>query len=469
MKFARFDDLSRLAGRRRRRRGVARDIWRTRLWPLPAAGVVLAVLLGVGLPIFDAWMIDNLPAQATALLFGGGPESARTVLSAIATSLITVSSLTFSLTVVTLQLASSQYSPRLLRTFAQDRFVHVTLALLLSTFTYVLTVLRAVRASLESHSAFVPQLSVTLAYLMALVSVVTLVAFLAHLARQIRVETLLDSVHTETLQTMRRCADGCGQTEEASTVVTPETGTVLLCGTVSGFLTSVDEEALLRTAVDTGSVVVLDPFPGAWLTAGTPIAVAWPVTEGRAERDRLDAAGLSHLLSAAIQTGAERTAAQDIAFGLRQIVDITIKALSPGINDPTTAVHALSHAAALLCEAAGLNLGPLMLRDDRGRVRVVVPRPDMPALLDLVISQPLLYGAADPHVTARLFTLLGEVAWSTRRPEHLAAVHNQLLRLRAAVDRQEYDRAERAWMEDLVRLVQAALAGRWEQGAFRQS
>lgn len=447
-------------GSSQRRRIVSRDIWRVRLWPLPAAGVVVAALLGVGLPLVDAQVIGDLPAEVTAYLFSGGPEAARTVLSVIAGSLITVTSLTFSLTVVTLQLASSQYSPRLLRTFAQDRFVHVTLALLLSTFTYSVTVLRAVRASLDDQIAFVPQLSVTVAYLLALVSVIGLVVFLAHLVQQIRVESLLRNVHAEAAETMRQCR-GAGERVADGGVVVPATGTVPLCAASSGFLTSVDEAALLGAAVDTGAVVVLERLPGDSLIAGTPIAVAWPLEAGTATLDRQAVTLLSKRVVDAVRIGFERTAAQDTAFGLRQIVDVAVKALSPGINDPTTAVHALSHVSALLCEAAGRDLGPLLLRDGSGRVRVALPRPDFPMLLDLAMSEPRRYGAADPNVVGRLFTLLREVAWSTHETEHRAAVNEQLVRLCATVERQAYDDAERSRMEDLTWSVREALAGRW--------
>ncbi|WP_440073537.1 DUF2254 domain-containing protein [Streptosporangium sp. OZ121] len=448
------------------RRGVSGDIWRTRLWPLPAAGVIVAGSLGVGLPLVDAHLIGELPGQVTVFLFSGGPEAARTVLSVIASSLITVTALTFSLTVVTLQLASSQYSPRLLRTFAQDRFVHITLALLLSTFTYAVTVLRTVRASLDDQSAFVPQLSVTVAYLLALASVIGLVVFLAHLARQIRVESLLRSVHAEAEATMHRCTDAGGRpvADVPATPATPATGTTLLRSGSSGFLTSVDEAALLRAAVDADAVVVVDRLPGDWLTAGTPVAVAWALRSGTAVLDRETTTVLSERVAQAVQTGFERTAAQDIAFGLRQITDVVVKALSPGINDPTTAVHALGHASALLCEVADRDLGPILLRDDSGTVRVVVRRPDFPALLDLALTQPRRYGATDPDVLERLFTLLREVAWTTRRAEHRVAVREQLRRLRATAGLQDHDRVEGRRVEILAWSVQEALAGRWPTG-----
>ncbi|MFF0311121.1 DUF2254 domain-containing protein [Streptosporangium sp. NPDC004379] len=459
-----------LAGRLRRWWGVRADAWRTRLWPIPVAGVALAAVLGVVLPRLDARLDDELPPWMTAYLFTGGPEAARTVLSAIAGSLITVTSLTFSLTVVTLQLASSQYSPRLLRTFVQDRFVHVALALLLATFVYSLTVLRTVRASAEDRSAFVPQLSVTVAYLLALAGVIALVAFLAHLARQIRVESLLRVVHAEADATIaRNLPEEDGGEDEGTTVpsgVPPmrTDQTVPLCARSSGFLTSVDEEELLAAAVDAGAVVLLRHFPGDSVVAGIPIAAARPLDEGAA-LDPETVGALSGRVAEAVGTGYERTAAQDVAFGLRQIVDVALKALSPGINDPTTAVHALGHVAALVCDLARRDLGPRLLRDDSGRVRVVLRRPGFPMLLDLAITQPRRYGTGDPEVLARLFTMLREVAWSTHRPEHHRAVADQLVRLCTTADTQGYDREEAARMGALARSVREALAGRWPPDA----
>jgi hypothetical protein len=138
------------------RTSARREALQTQLWPLPALAVVLAVVMGVGLPRLDVQIADALPSTLKAYLFGGGAGAARTVLNAIASSLVTVTSLTFSLTVVTLQLASGQFSPRLLRTFTRDRVIHLTLALFLATFTYALTVLRTVRTDNNDQQQFVP-------------------------------------------------------------------------------------------------------------------------------------------------------------------------------------------------------------------------------------------------------------------------------------------------------------------------
>ncbi len=260
---------------------LARDALRSRLWPLPALGVVLAAAAGVGLPRLDVRIRHDLPPSVTEYLFGGGPEAARTVLAAIAGSLISVTALTFSLTVVTLQLASSQFSPRLLRTFNQDRYVKTTLALFLATFTYALTVLRTIRTEAIGQPMFVPQLSVTVAFLLALASVFALVVFLSHLAGKIRVETMLRDVHVDADTTICRLlseADPVGA--DRTTLPQSPPDALPLRAAASGFLAAVNEKVLLAAAVDADAVVLIDRCPGSSLIAGTPAGAAWPRTGG---------------------------------------------------------------------------------------------------------------------------------------------------------------------------------------------
>jgi len=435
----------------------AKDVARTELWPIPALGVSLAVVLGVLLPHLDARVDEALPQGLRGYLFGGDADAARTVLNAVAGALITVTSLTFSLTVVTLQLASSQFSPRLLRTFTRERFVHVTLALFLATFVYPLTVLRLVRtAQEEEQAAFVPRISVTLAFVLAVISVLALVLFLAHLAREIRVESMLLNVRTDAVRALERQvpADGHGQQPPAAT-----DGAVLVPASDSGFLVEVDEGCLLRAALENDAVVVIRRQPGAFLVAGTPIGFCRPLTADRfepQEQERMVAAAQQ-----AVLIGFERTAAQDVGFGLRQLTDVTVKALSPGINDPTTAVHALGHASALLCRMAGHDLGPRFLRDEHGAVRVVLERPDLGEMLDVAVGQPRRYGAGEPAVLDRLAVLLREVAWAVTDEGDRAAVRAQLHRLRATIEAQDLDAGERVDLDTSVGNVALALEGRW--------
>ncbi|MDQ6649263.1 MAG: DUF2254 domain-containing protein [Actinomycetota bacterium] len=436
-----------------------RNRLRTQLWPLPAVGIAAAVLLGVGLPQVDRAVDEALPAVVTSYLFGGGSTSARAVLQAISGSLISVTALTFSLTVVTLQLASSQFSPRLLRTFARDRVVHATLALFLSTFTYALSVLRTVRDAADRQPQFVPQISVTLAFLLAVASVLCLVLFLAHLAREIRVETMLRTVHAEASSTARQLlADRVPTATPPALPVPPPTAVRLLAGS-SGFLVGLDERLLVAAAEAADAVVVVAYPVGSSLVAQTPFGATWrrngaPFAEAVLVRLRRE-------VDAAVATGFERTEEQDIGYGLRQLTDVASKALSPGVNDPTTAVHALGHAAALLCELAGLELGPQVLYDEEHVVRVAITRPELADLLDLALSQPRRYGRGDPLVLGRLFVLLRELGWVVTDPAQRRAVAQQLDRLRATVREQAFDPAEVRQLDAQAELVVQALDGHW--------
>ncbi len=443
-----------------RRYSVVVDAVRTQLWPLPAIGVVLAVGLAVLLTRLDT--TGAFPTALTDRLFGGGADAARSVLAAISGSLITVTSLTFSLTVVTLQLASSQYSPRLLRTFTRDGFVHVTLALFLATFVYSLTVLRAIRSDGPDQAEVVPQVAVTGAYVLTVASVLMLVFFLSHLVREIRVETMLSRVRAEAEDTIdrvlvARAADDDAQSDDAAPRIDDpdrsddERWLSVLAGG-SGFFTSVDEGALLDVATDVDAVLVLDQEPGSLLVEGTPIGRVRRASSGVLTAE--SRTRVQDMVVDAVSTGPERTAAQDVAYGLRQITDVASRALSPGVNDPTTAVHALGHSAALLAELLGRQLGAVTLRDQNGRARVILARPDFAALLELAVGAPLRYGRSDPDVLAELSRLLGQVGWCATRAADRDVLRAQLERLTATIAEQGFDGADN---DRLARLREKAL------------
>ena len=432
------------------------DLIRSRLWPVPVIGVVTAAATGFLLPYFE----NRLPTPATEDLFGGGAAAARGVLSTIAASMITVTSLTFSLTLVTLQLTSGQFSPRLLRTFARDRFVQRTLALFVATFVYALTVLRAVRSGRDGQADFIPQVSVSLAYLLALVSAITLVVFLGHLVRQIRVETILETVQAESINVADAMSSELDDAEVDGPAPTPPSDAVALPAERTGFLLGVDEQVLVGALARADGVVAMDRMPGEWLVAGTPVALAWPAAGGNFETDALDC--IRRSLVEAVRIGEERTPVQDIAYGLRQLTDVAIKALSPGINDPTTAVHVLGNSSALLCDFAERRLGPTVHRDHDGTARVVILRPGFGELLELAVAQPRRYGASDAQVQAGLLRLLRDLAWRTSSHEHKSEIVMQLRRSRRTVSSQDFDEVERDHLECLAVAVDEALAGRWQ-------
>ena len=405
-----------------------KDGLRAQLWPLPTLAVVVAVALGLIMPRVDAAVDDALPGWVTAVIFGGDGNAASTVLDAVSSSLITVTSLTFSLTVVTLQLASSQFSPRLLRTFTQDLFVQGTLALFLATFGFSLTVLRSVRSGSDGQDPFVPRLAVTTSYVLAVLSVIGLVLFLAHLTRQIRVETMLHEVARDAAGTVRSVLAPRG---EGHPVTAPAQGRGQpLLSSSSGFLLRVDVDDLLDASRESRSLLEITALPGDFIVQGAPVGSAY-CREGLLSADELTK--LSTTVGGLMHTGPERTAAQDVGFGLRQLTDVANKALSPGINDPTTAVHAIDHISVVLCQLAGCELGPVEHTGDDG-ARVVVNRPDLEHMLEMSLTQIRRYGAGDPLVVARLYHLLDELAWNVPASE-LGLVDRERRRLDATTGR----------------------------------
>ena len=151
-------------------------------------------------------------------------------------------------------------------------------------------------------------------------------------------------------------------------------------------------------------------------------------------------------VSGCIHVGFERTSAQDVGYGLRQLTDVANKALSPGINDPTTAIHALGHISAFLCALSDHKLGVELLRDDDGRVRVVMDRPELASYVDLGLSQPRRYGAADPQVLETIFQVLRDLSYRVA-PDQRSVVRAELERLRGTVSAQPFNAAERAGLD----------------------
>ena len=430
------------------------------LWPLPTAAIVLAVVLGSALPVLDeALQADG--GQPLAYVFGGGPSAARGILSTIAGSVISVTTLLFSLTIVTLQLASSQYSPRLLQTFVRDRVVQVCLGVLLGTFVYALVVLRSVRSADESDggSAFVPRLSVTVGFVLVLASVAALVTFLAHQTRQLRVETMMRDVHAEATATIERLTEQLGASNQSDGPL-PEVPAHArpVCARTSGFLVQTAEEPLLAELLRSGAVLRLDRRPGESVVAGTPLAWVW--TDDATAEPPVEELGAT--LERYVAVSVERSPAADPSYGLRKLVDIAARALSPGINDPTTAVHALSHVSALMGQLSVRDTWHRRVPGRDGVPRLLLPSWDHPALLDLSVTQVRSYGRQDTTVVERLFALLAEVGWQARSERQRQAVREQA----AALTGQSVEEVPAGRTEDDVRrmagAVERALTGRWE-------
>ena len=328
-------------------------------WFVPGAMVAASAVLFAATLQWDQSLRGNFSGMP--LIFTGGPTAARSVLSAIAGSIITVAATTFSLTIVALQLASSQYSPRVLRNFTSDLGVQIVRVTFIATFLYALLVLRVIRTSVDGTPTFVPVISVTTAVVMALVSVGLLVYFIQHIASIIQSSTIVQRAEHDALKAVSDLADldhahpqerELERRFDRAVSAGGEPGVVR--AERSGYLQYLDADALVEAVAEScdPEAVEVPIGPGHFVATGLPIAKVWPAPEGGLHPDAYGDVRDAFLF------GKERSFRQDFAFGLRQLSDIALKGLSPGVNDPTTAMQAMDRMEAILSALATKKLPP---------------------------------------------------------------------------------------------------------------
>ena len=355
-------------------------------WLLPATLVVLGVLAALTLVSIDRagavprWIIDS------AWLYDGGATGARTLLGAVASSTIGVAGTVFSITIAALSLAAGQMGPRLLRNFTSDRGNQIVLGTLLGTFSYALMVLRSVRTASEGE--FVPHLSLGVSILLAFVSVAMLVFFVGHMAGRINVETVIGLVSSDVQAAVQRLTLAEPEPAVAAHPFSRE------CARVAdhrrGYLQHLDEEGLADWAAKHNTIVRLLVRPGDYVFPGATIAVLSEPAEGAEAAIR-----------SATALGDQRASAEDLEFAVRQLVEVAVRALSPGINDPHTAMSVLDRLGAALCDLVRRHLRTgVVMRN--GHPALVRPAVDYDGLTDTMFHmirqnasrQP---GSADPH------------------------------------------------------------------------
>ncbi len=360
---------------------------------IAVAGAIAAGLFGLSID-------RHLDDQATLPIgFTSTVESARAVLTTIAGATITFAGIAFSISLLIIQLASSQYSPRVVHTLFRDPFNKRVMALVVGTFTYCLIVLRSVRSPLEDDGrAVIPNLSVAVAVLLGIVTILAIVAFINHSAHAMDVSEILHRVGSEAIDHVRSEWEPSdpGTDDPVAVPVLSGPRWVAHFGR-SGWVQQIDREALLQ-AIPAASTLLLDTFPGRYAIKGTPLAALSPppADPDKIERD----------LRAAIAIGRTRTMQQEVSYGLRQLADVALKALSPGINDPTTAQDAIFHAAAVLAELLRRDPPPRVQHGPHGQQFVVVQQPTHDELVALAFDETRRAAAAQPTVCVYLLEAL---------------------------------------------------------------
>jgi len=331
------------------------------LWVIPAAASLAALAVGFGMSqisVRPGSMLDRLAFQGTA-------DDARVLLISVSTTVVTVIALVLGLTVVALQLASTQFSPRLLRKFLRDRPTQIALSVFMATFVYSAAGLFTVGLASGTRTDY-PRLAVSVAIVLLFISLGMVVYFADHLAHAIQIDAVNRRIERDTRRTIAEQDDGT----IGDVVPRAPDWAVPIVGKTSGYIQTVHPQLLLPLAAETDVTICLRDRVGEHVVAGTVFGWAWASSpdDPRPSAGSFEAAVLSD-----IRIGFERTIEQDIGFGIRQQIDIACKALSPAINDPYTAVQAIDHLTVLCCDLAVRPLGAKVLSGPGGRGRVVVP------------------------------------------------------------------------------------------------
>ena len=417
------------------------DYWenlQSSLWLLPGLMALVAALLAFGMLQVDRVVPLDLRLQAP-FLFGGTAEAARSLLSVIAGSLATIVALAFSVLIVALNQAAAQFTPRVLRTFMRDRGYQIVLGSYIGTFLYALLVLRQVRGATESAASFVPALSITLAIALTLYCLGLLVYFFHHSAQTLQVAHVLEEVHQETLAAMERLyPHGVGEpaAEREDVLGAPPRGErVDVRSETAGFLRAIDVGQLLSTADRSIGLVRIVPRIGAYVPRGATLARVWS-TDGLP-------AGFADTVRGAFVLGTEATMTQDVLFGIRQIADIAIRALSPAVNDPTTAEQALSHLGDLVGELGVRSFPPRLRAADGAPTLFWLARPGFGDVVEEAFGQIRREAADDVHVTDYLLDVLALLAERLAGSGRGQAVGEQAREVLAQIDRSSFSDADR--------------------------
>jgi uncharacterized membrane protein len=374
---------------------AAREYARGSLWVIPTGSAILALLLGL--------VLSQVSIPPTSpLAFQGTADDARALLAGISGTMVTVIAVVLGLAVVALQLASTQYSPRLLRNYLRDRPNQVVLGVLVGTFAFSAGGLFTVGVAGGQRSDVFPRFAVSVAIALMFLSLALLVFFADHLAHSIQVDSIMRVVERSALPVI--CA-GVFTTEEE--LPPPPPSAVALKAQHSGYIQAVDLRRLVHTATAQQATLRLHVHVGEHVVTGTVLAWGWSVAPDGAPPS---AQVLAAVVERAVRIGFERTLEQDLGLGFRQLADPACKALSPAVNDPYTAVQAIDHLAVLFGALAARPVGDYVARDADGTVRLIVPGRRFAEILGITLGLIRRYGAAEPNVVQALLRLLATCA-----------------------------------------------------------
>lgn len=337
------------------------------------------------------------------------PDGARALLSTVAGSMITVAGVVFSILIVALTLASSQFGPRLLENFMRDRGNQVVLGTFISTFVYCLLLLRTIRGG---DSSFIPQLSVTVALLLAIFSISVFIYFIDHAATSIRASNVINGAKSnldKAIEDLFPEKIGHGRKDLGSWWISPEElpadfseESRPVAAPSSGYVRVVDNHGLMDLSTSRNLILKIEHKPGDFVVEGRALVYVWPGEEldGDTKGD----------IEGSFILGTKRTSEQDAEYAIDQLVEIAVRALSPGINDPFTAIMCIDNLTSALCEVAGRSTPSAYRYDQQNQLRIIAKTTTFTNLLDASFNQIRQYGQSSAAVTIRLLESIAVIA-----------------------------------------------------------
>jgi uncharacterized membrane protein len=396
------------------------DRIRSGFWFLPTVMAAVAVVLSYLTVALDVLM-QARGIHTWSWVYTGGAEGASAVLTAISGSMITIAGLVFSMTLVAMSLAASNFGPRLLHNFMRDTANQVVLGTFVSTFLYCLLVLRTIRRADED--AFVPHISVSLGVLFALGSLGVLIYFIHHVAVSIQADEIVTRVGDELIARVEKLfpeqigsSDAVDGIERSGNGVPEsfERQAHAIPARADGYLQLIDADALIKLATDEDALFRVERRPGQYVVTGSALVRVWPPERCNEE--------LAAAINAAFALGAQRTAAQDIEYLIGQLVEIAVRALSPGINDPVTAITCIDRLSSALARFAQRSIPSPLRYDADHELRVIADGTTFTMAVDAAFGPIRRYGRSSAEVTLRLLDALAVVGKTVHRTEDRAVL-----------------------------------------------
>jgi uncharacterized membrane protein len=389
------------------------DSLHSSFWFVPTLMVVLAIGLSfLTIAIDQRQATDSIGELGWASSLG--PNGSRAILSAIAGSMVSVATTAFSITIVALQLASSQFGPRLLRNFMQDTGNQVVLGTFISTFVYSLMVLRTING--VDDNEFVPHLAVTCGLILAIASIGVLIYFIHHSASSIQVDQVIKKVGSDLDHAIDRLfpekigrSASKPQQEQSIAEISPNFAQVScsIKAIAGGYVQAIDDKQLMQIATEKHLLLQVQQRPGHFVVQGSELLRVFPKEKVNKQ--------LTAQINQAFVLGSQRTEQQDIEFSIDQLVEIAVRALSPGINDPFTAIRCIDQLNAALCHFAQREIPSPYRYSDHGQLRIIAEPIAFADVADAAFNQIRQYGQSSVAVTIRLLEAITVIASFTHR------------------------------------------------------